>query len=218
MSEESTTPDPVELVHRQVEAANRRDLDAFMHPCPPDGVYDTSPSGLGVYQGPAAIRAFIKEWWDAFEELRFEAEEVLDLGNGVTLLVLRHDGRPVGSTGRVQTRQASVIEWVAGTASRVTVYTDIAEGRAAAERLAAERGWAMSDESVQVIRRAVEAFNAGDVEAMLALADPELEWRPAFGAATDGATAYHGHVGFRDYWRGTQDISGSLPLRARAVH
>ena len=64
----------------------------------------------------------------------------------------------------------------------------------------------MSQEDVQVIRRAIEAFNAGDVEEMLALADPALEWRPAFGAATDGATAYHGHPGFRVYWRGTQDI------------
>lgn len=45
----------------------------------------------------------------------------------------------------------------------------------------------MSDESVEAIRRAIEAFNAGDVEQMLALADPELEWRPPFGAATDGA-------------------------------
>jgi uncharacterized protein len=64
----------------------------------------------------------------------------------------------------------------------------------------------MSQSDVQVIRRAIEAFNTGDVEQMLGLADPELEWRPAFGAATDGATAYHGHAGFRVYWRGTQDI------------
>ena len=140
MSEESTTPDLVKLVRKQIEAANRRDLDAFMHPCPPDGVYDTSPSGLGVYQGPAAIRAFIQEWWDAFEDLRFEADEVLDLGHGVTFLVLRHEGRPLGSTGHVQTRRGSIIEWAAGMTRRVTVYTDIDEARAAAERLAKERG------------------------------------------------------------------------------
>ena len=64
----------------------------------------------------------------------------------------------------------------------------------------------MSEEDVEVIRKGIEAFNAGDVEAMLALADPDLEWRPAFGAATGGATAYHGYAGFREYWRGTQDI------------
>ena len=64
----------------------------------------------------------------------------------------------------------------------------------------------MSEENIQLIRRAIAAFNAGDVDEMLALADPELEWRPAFGAAPDAATAYHGHAGFREYWSGTQDI------------
>ncbi len=64
----------------------------------------------------------------------------------------------------------------------------------------------MSHENVEIVRRSIEAFNSGDVEQMLALADPELEWRPAFGAATGGATAYQGHAGFREYWRGTQEI------------
>jgi uncharacterized protein len=64
----------------------------------------------------------------------------------------------------------------------------------------------LSQDNVEVIRRAIEAFNSGDVEQMLALVDPALEWRPAFGAATDGGTAYTGHAGFREYWRGTQDV------------
>jgi ketosteroid isomerase-like protein len=64
----------------------------------------------------------------------------------------------------------------------------------------------MSQENISVIRRSIDAFNSGDVEEMIALADPELEWRPAFGAATDGGTAYRGHDGFREYWRGTQEI------------
>jgi ketosteroid isomerase-like protein len=140
MPEESTTPDLVELVRGAVEAANDRDMDAFMSGCPPDGVYDTTPSGLGVYEGPVAIRAFIQEWWDAFEDLRFELEEVLDLGNGVTFSVVGQEGRPAGSASYVRTRQASVTEWLEeGMAARITVYTDIDEARAAAERLAGER-------------------------------------------------------------------------------
>jgi ketosteroid isomerase-like protein len=141
MHMESTAPDPVELVRRTVEAANQLDIDAFMSGFPPNGVYDTTPSGLGVYEGPVAIRAFIQEWWDAFEDLRFELEEVLDLGNGVTFSVVGQEGRPAGSTGYVRTLQASVVEWVGGgMAARVTVYTDIDEGREAAERLAESRG------------------------------------------------------------------------------
>ncbi len=64
----------------------------------------------------------------------------------------------------------------------------------------------ISQANVDVIRSSIEAFNSGDLQQMLALMDPELEWRPAFGAAPDGATVYHGHAGFRDYWHGTQQI------------
>jgi hypothetical protein len=140
MSEESTTPDLVELTRRQLEAVNRRDMDEVMSRFRPDGVYDTSPDGLVVYEGPAAIRAFIGEWWDAFEELALEPEDVLDLGHGIVFSLVRQTARPANSTGRVQRREAYVLEWVEDMIRQVTVYTDIDEGRAAAERLAEERG------------------------------------------------------------------------------
>jgi ketosteroid isomerase-like protein len=138
--EESTTPDLVELVRRQLEAVNRRDLDTLMSIVAPDAVYDTSPHGLGVYEGRAAIEALFKDYWDAFEELRFELEELLDLGNGVTFSVNRQHARPAGSTAYVQNREAHVTKWSEGMVVRATVYLDIDEGRAAAERLAESRG------------------------------------------------------------------------------
>ena len=140
MSEESTTPDLAELMRRQLEAANRGDLDAFISVYAPDAVYDASRDGLGVYEGPQAIRGLIGGWWGAFEDFRLTPEEFLDLGNGVAFAVLRHDGRPAGSTGDVNTRQAYVSISVAGFVARVTVYGDVDEARAAAERLAQERG------------------------------------------------------------------------------
>jgi ketosteroid isomerase-like protein len=139
MPENSTPPDLLQLSREQLEAVNRGDLDTLMGFCPPDGVYDTSPSGLGVYEGPEAIRAFVKAWWDAFEELRFELEELVDLGGEVTFSVIRQEARPVGSSARVQTREAHVTEWAGRMTVRVSVYTDIEEGRAAAERLAGSR-------------------------------------------------------------------------------
>ena len=139
MPEESTTPDLVELALRQIEAVNRRDLDMVMSVLAPDAVYDTSPSGMGTYEGHAAIGAFLRGYWEAFEDLRFELEEALDLGNGVTFLVNRQVARPVGSTADIGTREAHIVEWVEGMIARMTVYNDIEEGRAAAERLAKER-------------------------------------------------------------------------------
>jgi len=139
MAEESTTPDLAELTRKQFEAVNRRDLETVMSFCPPDGVYDVSPSGLGTFEGQAAVRGFIKDWWDSFEDLRFELEEVLDLGHGVVLAVARQDARPLDSAGRVQRREAYVLQWAGSTTERVTTYADIDAARAAAERLAEER-------------------------------------------------------------------------------
>jgi ketosteroid isomerase-like protein len=95
---------------------------------------------MGTYEGHAAIRAFLKGYWECFEELRFELEEALDLGNGVTFLINRQVARPVGSNEQVRTREAHVLESVEGMVVRLTVYNDIDEGRAAAERLAKSRG------------------------------------------------------------------------------
>ena len=37
----------------------------------------------------------------------------------------------------------------------------------------------MSQENVDIIRRGYEAFNRGDLEAILATLDPRIEWWPA---------------------------------------
>jgi len=140
MSEESTTPDLVELQNRLTEAANRRDLDALMAFYAPDGVYDMSPIGMGVFEGQAVARGFLEGWWGSYEEHEFEAEETLDLGNGVGFRVLILKGRPVGSSGEVQLLYAAVGVWEDGKIVRMTNYNDIDEARAAAERLAQERG------------------------------------------------------------------------------
>jgi ketosteroid isomerase-like protein len=135
----SREPDRAELTRLQIEAVNRRDFDALLPYASPDIVYDTSPSGFGVYQGVAAIREFIESYWQTFDELSFELEEFSDLGNGVTFAVNRQHALPAGSSAPLQAREAHVTEWEDGLAVRVTVYYDISEGRAAAERLAASR-------------------------------------------------------------------------------
>ena len=140
MSGESTPPDLVEVVHRQLEAVNRRDFDALLPYAAPNVVYDTSPSGFGVYVWVAAIREFIEGYWKAFEDLRFELEEFVDLGNGVTFAVNRHHARTIGSAAPIQAREAQVTEWNDGLVVRITVYINIDQARAAAERLAKERG------------------------------------------------------------------------------
>ena len=67
--------------------------------------------GAGVYQGRAAIRRFFEEWWGLYEVSGAEAEEILDLGNGVSFAVVTLKGGPIGSGGEVRLRYAAVNVW-----------------------------------------------------------------------------------------------------------
>ena|ERR1700722_4814511 len=138
MSEESTTPDSVELMGRAFEAANRRDLDAVASSFAEDATFD----GRGVpdhYEGRAAIRSMLEEWFATYEELEFGLEEARDLGNGVVFAVVVQNGRLGGTAGHVRQREGWVFVWVRGLVASLTT-SEVDEARVAAEHLAQERG------------------------------------------------------------------------------
>ena len=140
MSEKSTTPDLVERLRLLFAAASRRDLDTLMSFYAPDAVWETT---LVTLDGSAAIQERLEEWFGAFDELEFELEEILDLGNGVTLTVVNQRARPAGSSssgGYMQRQEALIGVWEQGMVTHATTYLDIDEAHAAAERLAEERG------------------------------------------------------------------------------
>jgi len=136
MPDESTTPDLVELVRKQVEALDRGDFDGVMSSVTEDGVLD---GRADLIEGRAAIRGFLEEWFRAYEELEFELEEVSHLGGGVVFAVVIQDGRLVGSDGHVRQREGWVYLCVGGSIARLTT-SDVDQARAAAVRLAQERG------------------------------------------------------------------------------
>jgi len=138
MPEESTTPDLVERWQEAAEAYARRDFDAGIFA--PDAVWDFSSAGFGIFEGVAACRGFLEDWLGAYEEYEYKQEEVQDLGNGVLFVVASIGGRLAGSAGRVQERWAYTVAWANGMVTSVIVRLDIDEARAAAERLAEERG------------------------------------------------------------------------------
>jgi len=139
MHDESTTPDLAELTRLVFEAVNQRDIDAVMSFFAPDAVLDGRAAG-GLYEGRAAIRGFLEEWFSFFAELRFQVEEFVVLDDGVVLAVVNQEGRPVGVDGQVHQREGWAICWSAdGLIVRLTTRTDIDEARAAAERLAESR-------------------------------------------------------------------------------
>ena len=139
MPEESTTPDLLEQTRHLAEAGSRKDFDAEVAIFAPDGVFDVSPMGLGVFKGRAAIRDALEEVQNPYDEVLIEIEENLDLGNGVGFAVFVLTGRLAGSGSALRMRYAGVGVWANGLIQRGTNYLDVDEARAAAERLVEER-------------------------------------------------------------------------------
>jgi ketosteroid isomerase-like protein len=63
----------------------------------------------------------------------------------------------------------------------------------------------MSEENVERARRVLEAFNARNIDAMLAYCDPRIEFQATF-AAVGGV--YHGHDGVRRWHRDLEEAWG----------
>jgi len=141
MPEQSTTPDLVERARRAYEAFIRRDVDGGVSFLAPDAVFEVTTLGT-TFEGVDAILGFWEEWMGVYEEFEAEIQEVVDLGAGVGFVVMAMSGRPVGSSGHVRYRIAQVSTWTDGLVVRIAGYlgTDIDQARAAAERLAEERG------------------------------------------------------------------------------
>jgi ketosteroid isomerase-like protein len=64
----------------------------------------------------------------------------------------------------------------------------------------------VSDHNIELHRRANEAFNTRDVEAYIALCDPEVELHSA--VTVPGGAEYHGHDGVRRWHRDIEDAFG----------
>ena len=139
MCAESTIPDPLELTRQVYTALNRRDLDAIIGFLGSGCVLDASQWGLGTHTGPKAIRELLDDWYGRLAVYGVRVVDIQDFGHGVVFVV--HKGyRGATDQSYFELEAAPVYQWIERTLARVTVYTDNDEARAAAERLAAERG------------------------------------------------------------------------------
>ena len=61
----------------------------------------------------------------------------------------------------------------------------------------------MSEQNVQLHRRATDAFNKRDIDTLIALSDPSVEYHPLLSAI--GTPVYQGHDGLRSWYRQLDD-------------
>ena len=71
----------------------------------------------------------------------------------------------------------------------------------------------MAHENVELVKQGVEAFNRGDMNEMLAILDPEVEFVTA-GLFPGTAPLYRGHDGWVTFWRDFRETWESLSIKA----
>jgi hypothetical protein len=76
------------------------------------------------------------------------------------------------------------------------------------------RGNGAKIEDVDLVRVFIDAFNAGDIDALIACCDPKAEFHSTFAAL--GGDVYHGHDGIRKWYRDFEgDMERGASLRCR---
>ena len=69
----------------------------------------------------------------------------------------------------------------------------------------------MSRENVELVLKAFEAFNRGDLASFLSVWHPEGEYRAAITQAVEGeAGVFRGHIGLREWWDELHDLYDDL--------
>jgi ketosteroid isomerase-like protein len=74
-----------ELVRQVVEATNRKDPEAFVATLSPDVDWEDTvfwTEGPRTFRGRAAVRDWLQLMWEPWEELRMEARDIVDTGDG----------------------------------------------------------------------------------------------------------------------------------------
>jgi uncharacterized protein len=129
MSEEN-----VEVVRRVVDAIRDRRWEEATRQLGPDIELHGTAGGLtegSVWRGPKQIRDFFEQDAEAWDERRLEAEEFIDAGDRVVVLV-REFRRGRGSGVELEADTAVVFEVRDGRVVRIQGYMDRAEALEAA--------------------------------------------------------------------------------------
>ena len=86
----------VEIVKVAYEALASGGLDPFMEHFTDDIEYrsiEGAPDDRGPIHGKNAMRAFVQDWIDTFDEFKIDPVELIDAGSGVVVAVVRYGGR-----------------------------------------------------------------------------------------------------------------------------
>ena len=126
----------VEIVRRVYEAATRRDAATVLALYDPEVELDSTRLGIvdsagGVYRGHEGLRSFFRGWHEAWGNIEYDYEELIDAGEQVISVVTRHArGRASG----IEVERPFALLWSLreGKVVRVVWFLDRAEALKAA--------------------------------------------------------------------------------------
>jgi ketosteroid isomerase-like protein len=126
----------VEQVKRQVEASNRRDIEALLADLDPD--IEWTPAfpvllggGTRVHRGHEGVREMFRGFYEALDEIHVEYSEIRDLGERVVAIGrIRTRGKTSGAA--TESPFALISDLKNGMAIRVRTYLDPDEALEAA--------------------------------------------------------------------------------------
>ncbi len=126
----------VEIVRRVYEAAASRDAAAIMALYDPQVELDASALGInssdgGVFRGHAGLRNMFREWHEAWGEIEYSYEELIDAGEQVVSVVTRHAR---GRSSGIDVERSFALLWTLhdGRVIRVVWFLDRTEALQAA--------------------------------------------------------------------------------------
>jgi ketosteroid isomerase-like protein len=125
--------DNVEIVLRASDLFNAGDIEGFLELCAPDLEYRDLPElpGSGVFIGHDAMRGWWAQVYDAFEDVHFEADDIIDAGACV-LVVTHGRGRGKSSGAPVEMHFTNVWTLRDGTVVSIVSHADHDEALEAA--------------------------------------------------------------------------------------
>lgn len=97
--------DPAEVVRRQFEALATGGVDAaaeFWHPEIDWRAVEGAADDVGVIEGKDRLRRYYEDWFETFDELRADVEEVVFQTTDQAVLRLRNSGRGRSSGVRTE--------------------------------------------------------------------------------------------------------------------
>jgi ketosteroid isomerase-like protein len=203
----------VERVKEAVEAINGRNLEAalkFAHPDIEWQTLDTFPDAE-TYRGPEGVLSFFQSWMDTFKGFRLHLDKCEAVDEHRVLARLRVSGEGVESGVEIESPPfLQLLEYRDGLLIRARMFQTDGEALEAA----GIKDQAMSQENVEVVKRAVAAVNQRDLDGYLACCTEDVQ---LITPIAEVAGAYDGADGIRRFFTDIADASPDFKIAIERV-